>query len=318
MSHQQQRRGVFRTVLHGLYVHDALSIGFLGALSILAAIFSFRLDAWLPLIGGNILIIAFISTVALIDERNHNAFTDAVHRYYVAILIFVIFKELYVMMPAVHPALYDDLLIAADRWMCGVNPTQWLQQFSTPWLVEILQICYASFFVIMFATAVEFSVRRLGTAYEHFSSAIVLGFFLSYIGYFILPAVGPRFTLHDFLATDLELPGLWLTAFLRSSLNAGESIPMTADAMWHTQRDAFPSGHVEMTLLTMYYAWKFSARIRWWVTVLGSGLIVATVFLRYHYVIDVIGGGVFFLLTLWLLPKVDRWWDATHARLSSW
>ena len=32
----------------------------------------------------------------------------------------------------------------------------------------------------------------------------VFGFYLSYLGYFALPAVGPRYTLHDFNSLDAE------------------------------------------------------------------------------------------------------------------
>ncbi len=312
-----QRTGFIRTILRGLYVHDTLSIVFLAALSILTLCYAPALDGWLSLVAANTAICLFIAAVAWFDERRHHPASDALHRYYVAILILVIFKELYVMMPTVHPGLYDDVLVRVDRMMFGVNPTQWLAPYATPWLVEVLQICYASFYFLMFGLAVEFSVRRLCVAYETYTSAIVLGVFLSYIGYFIVPAVGPRFTLHDFMAIDRELPGLWLTPLIRAWINAGESIPMTVDAMWHAQRDAFPSGHTEMTLITIFYAWKFRARVRWWVTALGTGLIIATVFLRYHYVIDVVAGIAFFLLTLWLLPMVERWWERAHARLSS-
>src|SRR5438445_6134498 len=64
-------------------------------------------------------------------------------------------------------------------------------------------------------------------------------------------------------------------------------------------RDAFPSGHTDITLLSILLAFKFQTRVRWFVAVIGASLIFSTVYLRYHYVIDVIGGAVLALITLY-------------------
>jgi membrane-associated phospholipid phosphatase len=57
-------------------------------------------------------------------------------------------------------------------------------------------------------------------------------------------------------------------------------------------RDCFPSGHTELTVLVLYYARKFDRRIFWWLLPFGIGIVLSTVYLRYHYVIDVIAGAV--------------------------
>ena len=81
------------------------------------------------------------------------------------------------------------------------------------------------------------------------------------------------------------------------------------------QRRRISSGHTEMTLITIALAWRFNARIRWWVTVVGASLLFSTVYLRYHYVVDVAGGVAFFLATMWTAPMIERWWSrvVTHA-----
>jgi membrane-associated phospholipid phosphatase len=76
--------------------------------------------------------------------------------------------------------------------------------------------------------------------------------------------------------------GLWVTQLIIDTLNFLEDI----------QRDAFPSGHTEMTILTMIYAWKFSKKYFSVLMIIGTSMIISTVFLRYHYVIDVIAGAL--------------------------
>src|SRR5205814_5836316 len=60
-------------------------------------------------------------------------------------------------------------------------------------------------------------------------------------------------------------------------------------------------------LITMLLAFKFRARTRWVLLVIGSGLIFATVYLRYHYVIDLVGGLVFAVATLYTWKPLATW-----------
>jgi membrane-associated phospholipid phosphatase len=136
------------------------------------------------------------------------------------------------------------------------------------------------------------------------------GFFMAFAGYLILPAVGPRFTLHDPGALARELPGLWLTPSLRALIDGGGMVTFgaaAAEAMRLAPRDAFPSGHTLVTVLVMFWAWRYRLRVRWVVTVIGGLLILATVYLRYHYVVDVLAGAALALLCLPLAPLAQAW-----------
>ncbi len=129
------------------------------------------------------------------------------------------------------------------------------------------------------------------------------------MGYILFPAIGPRFTLHNFELNDIEMTGLFLTKFLREVVNLGESIPNgTLNPAAVFQRDAFPSGHTQMTLLVMILSVKFNSKMRYFFIPNSMLLIFSTVYLRYHYVVDLIGGFVFMLLTLWTGNYIYYWW----------
>ncbi|MCB0729994.1 MAG: phosphatase PAP2 family protein [Ignavibacteriae bacterium] len=239
-----------------------------------------------------------------------SSFWENLHYYYVVPLIFLSFKQVYVLISSIHSADYDNLLIEADRFLLGTDPTVFLFQYANPILTEILQITYGTFFFLPIILGVEFHLKKDFQKFNYVIFSVVLGFFLSYIGYFFLPAVGPRFTLHDFDLTNIELPGLWLTNFLREVVNSGESIPSgTLNPIEVVQRDVFPSGHTQMTLIVMYLAVKFNSRNKWFFLIDGSLLIIATVYLRYHYFVDLIGGFVFMILTLILGKRIFNWWQ---------
>ena len=230
------------------------------------------------------------------------SFALSVYPIYLAVLL--------VAGPSQSGRVYDAWLIAADRWIFGTDPTIWLSRFAHPIGTELLQLAYASFYLLPLAVAAELYVGDRESRFRQWVFVCGCGFYLSYVGYLVLPAVGPRFTLHDVAATGRDLPGLWLAPSLRALIDGGAMVPVGAArdaAIRLAPRDAFPSGHALVTLLTILWAWRFRLGVRWAVTVAGALLFVATVYLRYHYVVDVLAGVALAALCLALAPAVHRW-----------
>ncbi len=42
------------------------------------------------------------------------------------------------------------------------------------------------------------------------------------------------------------------------------------------------------------------------------GLLASTIYLRHHYVIDLVAGAFLVPWVLWLTPRLDRWWRGTE------
>lgn len=289
---------------------DLIVISFYLILSGINLIFHQEIEFWYILIPLNFILIAIVFWFADMDAKNGNKIWRTIHFYYVVPVIFITFKEIYVLLSALHSSDYDNLLIAADRFLLGGDPTVFLYQIANPILTELLQIAYGTFFIIPIMLGVEFHIKKNILKLNYVIFLVVFGFFLSYLGYFLLPAVGPRFTLHEFEMTNIELPGLFLTNILREIVNAGESIPSgTPNPIEFVQRDVFPSGHTQMTLIVMYLAVKLKSKNKIFFLIDGSLLIFATVYLRYHYVIDLLGGFVFMLASIYFGKRIFNWWQ---------
>lgn len=294
---------------------DALIICGLVLITLLFVLVAGSPVQWATLSVINLSFIAGVISLALAAERFNTRFLRIAHSFYPVPMIFVVFKEVHVVLQTMARPDYDGILIAIDRWMFGTDPTIWLAPFSNPFLTELLQLSYMSYYFIMLAVGVELYRRHNQEQFALVVFTIVYGFFLSYIGYLAFPAVGPRFTLHDFARLDAELPGLLFSEPIRDFINAGESIPKGAvNPIAVAQRDVFPSGHTQMTLISMYFAWKYALRSRYVIYVFGTLLVISTVYLRYHYVIDVIGGIAFMLVTIWTGPTLVYLWKTRVRR----
>ncbi len=296
---------VLERVTRHLRPIDALTILFLLCLSAAYVFAASTPLGWLAYFLVNAGIIAGVGAVA--GMRSRSLTLQIAYDFYPVVMVLLVFKEVHILNQSMVRGDLDHIFIAVDRMIFGTDPTAWIMRFATPALTEILQIAYVSYYFLMLALGIELYRRSDRGAFTLVMFAMLYGFFLSYVGYILFPAVGPRFTLHEFGALNSELPGLWLTTPIRDFINAGESIPKDAvNALALAQRDAFPSGHTQMTLIVMYYATVFSIRSRFVVYVLGTLLIISTVYLRYHYVIDVIGGAAFMIFTVWTAPKLMR------------
>jgi hypothetical protein len=305
------------------YLHsaDILIIGFATILTVVNLAFAFRIPQWWHLVIINCSGIALICLLGYARHVTGSKILAFIHDWYVPPMVFFSFKELYFMIKPIHMgADYDDVLIAIDRWMFGVNPTEWLMRLANPVLTEVLQIAYTLFYFLFIVVGYELYRRHNLDLFRYFVFISTYGFFLSYIGYFFLPAVGPRFTLHDFSALDRDLPGLFLTSYLRWFVNAGESIPMGVPnevSIAGTQRDVFPSGHTMMTLVLMYLSSRYKLKCRSFMYVTGTLLIMATVYQRYHYVIDLMAGATFMLLCVSTAPRLSMYIKRHFATMES-
>lgn len=290
----------FRELLPELTASDIIVICFGLFLSALNLIFYYKIPTWHINILVNFTFTAFIFSLAYMHKTTQKAFWEQFHYWYLVPTILLSFKEVGYMIKYIHMGKdYDQFLIAIDRFLFGTDPTHLLMNIANPILTELLQVAYASFYFLPVILGVDLLLKKKIQGLTYSTFIIVYGFYLSYLGYFLWPGIGPRFTLHEFNNTSAELPGLFATDFIRWFLNSAEGIPADGiNAAQMVQRDVFPSGHTQMTLLSMYLAYKFKVKSRVFIIPAGILLIFGTVYLRYHYVVDLFGGALFMVLTL--------------------
>ncbi|MCX7930422.1 MAG: phosphatase PAP2 family protein [Chlorobi bacterium] len=286
---------------------DWYTLGIMTMYSVLAIVFYPIVPKATTILVTNTLLATAIVAIAWLAHVVEHRSIRLLRFFYVIPMVYPMYQQSQLLVPSLHPHDYDALLIEWDRVIFGVDPTRWISQFAHPVLTEYLQLCYVSFYLLPIAVALSFFRQGRAGVMMRFGRMIVFGFYVSYLAYFALPAIGPRFTLHDFSQLDRELPGVVVTPYLRALVNEGGGIePGEPQPERVVNRDCFPSGHTMMTLLTIVLAWRMQSTIRLPITIVGFSLIVATVYLRYHYVVDLIAGALCAAVMLWLEPRVYR------------
>ena len=298
-----------KTLIKKLKAFDVVVISFSIFLILLHVIFHSKIENSLTWIFINLVVISIAFGISYLEALNDKKVWRIIHYWYIAPIILLTFRQLFFMVKQIRVYDYDDWFIAIDRWMFGTDPTHFLYQFSSPLLTEILQIVYGMFYLLPIILCLSLLKKDRFVALDFALFSIIYGFFLSYLGYFSLPGIGPRFTLHDFNTINEMLPGLSLTNFLREMTNSGEGIPSgTLNPADVVQRDVFPSGHTMITLIVMYLSVRLRSRSRYFFIPIGTLLIFSTVYLWYHYVIDLIGGLLFMIFSMWSGKLFFNWW----------
>jgi membrane-associated phospholipid phosphatase len=211
------------------------------------------------------------------------------------ITVLSIFNSLGALIAGIHTTTFDNRLIAVDHAIFGVHPTVWMERLISPALSALLQFAYISYYFIPISLGVMLIVKGRFKDFEEVLFGILLCFYLSYVGYLLVPAIGPRFTLSYLQTGDLQF-----YPFI-------EAIQDALNDLEKNKTDAFPSGHTSVSLMSLYYAWKVrEKKLFAGLIPVVTGLIISTVYLRYHYVIDVVAGIALTGLTIALAPGLRR------------
>lgn len=218
--------------------------------------------------------------------------------FYPALFLPLLFNTLEPLIQALRGGPRDDLLIAADRAIFGVDVTVWMQRLVHPRLNDVFYLFYVTYYFIALTLGVVLWVRDRATA-RRFIFTLMVVYYVSYAGYFTIPALGPRFA----QATEYSVS---LTTSLLS-----RAIAETINALEKTKLDVFPSGHTMISVAVLLVAWKRARDVFWYLLPVATGLVISTVYCRYHYAVDVIAGTILAFLTV---PLGDKLYDAWMRR----
>lgn len=297
-------------IRNSLWSTDWLSLGMLAFYTLLNLIFITEAPRSFGTLQVNILVgVAIIACTVWYDQTgSRTAFI--LRSFYILPVGYMMYSQVHNYIPLVNPVNYDAVLAAWDRAIFGVNPTEWIGRFAHPVLTEYFQIWYNVFQLMLIVPAVSLFRQNRQRDFRIYAMTLLFGFYLSYLCYFAMPAIGPRFEVHDFYAINRELPGLVLTEPFRDLIDAGNNIQTEMDDPYKfVNRDCMPSGHTMMSILAIFMVWHLRTRWRWLITIGGISIVIATIYLRYHYVVDLIAGVLLAVLVFTMHEKVARWWE---------
>lgn len=226
------------------------------------------------------------------------------------IAVLIIFDSLGLIVHAVNPVDIDHVLIQIDYLAFGGYPTVMIEPYMQPLLTDVLQIAYATYYFMPVAIGILLKVRGRQEEFERVLFLILFCFYFSYVGYILFPALGPRYVMPHL--HGVEISGFLVTEQVQNILNLLEGV----------KRDAFPSGHTAIALLVLVLSRRYEKVLFLILLLPVALLVIGTVYLRYHYVVDVVAGVALLGLTLtagegfynaWIKRKRPNWGNSHRS-----
>jgi len=194
--------------------------------------------------------------------------------------------------------LRDQWLIEADQWLFGTHVALLLEPLISPTLTKILVFCYLTLFAYLPILTLAFIGQGNRRAMREFMASLGIALFFGYLGYIIVPAIGPSFTLQEQFSRNI-----WSNDYMKLTK---EALGAAIDAN-RLARDCFPSMHTCLAILPLIFAWRYTRILFFLFLPFVCGLIFATLYLRFHYFVDLIAGAILAVLACragpWLLSK---------------
>ena len=201
----------------------------------------------------------------------------------------VVFYAMRAAVPLLGIPTADHLLLRWDNYLLGSTPAVSWETQLRPWLENVAMAGYLFFFYYLMAGPGHYCVRNI----PEFRKCMV-GLFtiyaIAFTSYTVLPAGGP----HLSMTFQTPLHGPWLLDTTLNAVNRGSN-----------------SVDVAASLFLLMFDWRHWRRRFWWVLTPCAVLLWSTMYLRFHYFVDVLAGVAVALIGWW---TAQRYESATPTR----
>ena len=272
-----------------------------------------RIPQSLYLLLANTAYLVFITLLVHYSRPDSHPVLKFVRCFYVLIFISFIYQETELYMRVYHREWLDPLITAFEHRIFGVYPTIWMQQIVSPALTELLKLSYASYFILLpFLPLYLYFKRDMGGFY-HYLFTLTLALFICYVGFNLVPVVGPRYYWSDFAFEGRKYP----FPFIRNPRNYTYEIKELQGFIFTRMVDrimknadvtgaCIPSAHNAVVTVFLFGIRRYLKKWLYVVLPLVLSVYFATIYNRYHYVTDMVSGILVGLLAVWIGSMVFK------------
>jgi len=217
-------------------------------------------------------------------------------------------------LPIVNPHAVDWHLYGLDNALFGFEPAMAMDALMNTFTSEWFAFFYFGYFFVLAIHVIPILLAmRNRRVLNEFALGLLCVFCLGHTVYMLVPGYGPYKAMAG--EFDHALPsGMWVDTVMAMVASGG------------AQKDIFPSLHTAAPFFIALFSYRHRRslpfRFTWFITLFFSlNIIIATMFLRWHYVIDVVAGLLLASFALFASVRLTRWEFARRAAAglrSSW
>jgi membrane-associated phospholipid phosphatase len=278
---------------------DAIILGGLGFLLLLAAVFNGRLERPIAFFGRNLLtIVLYVGTLLILPRLRPKGLrfllrTGSVQFMYLQ--IFMAGRDLQLLFFSWN----DDRVLAWEKAIFSLQPLIWIQKIYSPLLTEWMFFVYVAYIVIYPILGAVIFFRHGEEANEDYLFQLGLINLVCSLGFILYPVAGPL---------RWEKARVLLTESIPSGGVFG-AIAEYIRAHVHAPGGTIPSPHCAVATVMWFMSLKYTRRGFWLLAPVILSLYVSTVYGRFHYLSDSVIGIAAAVVVLLAAPSIAGTWN---------
>lgn len=274
-----------------IYAFDKVVIGYCFLMVLLLLWFGRPIQQYFDEIVFYASMAAIAALIARFMPPKGEGFPTAIRMLYPGVMFLFFYRETGGTMFLLLDQFYDWQLTSFEKSVFGVYPTLYIDRhLLNVWLNEIFSFCYFAYYFMIPVFLLAAFIKKHYDVIRGYLLAACVAFFWSYILFFLYPIEGPRWHFASEYLHPIDGPVFrQMTEFViaKGAVRGG----------------CMPSSHFGVGLVTLMFTFKHYRRAGWLLLPVVIGLAVGTVWGRFHYVSDVVVGGLIGLISVILVWK---------------
>jgi membrane-associated phospholipid phosphatase len=222
-----------------------------------------------------VLIVILIAVLTFLNKKYPSKIVSFFKNLYPLIFLGYFYTETSYMKNILFTKNLDEIFADLELFLWGCQPSiEFSITMPHGWFNEVMNLCYFSYYLL---TTLICFVIYFKNRLESYKSifVVIFSFYLYYIVFDLFPVAGPQY---HFGHSETEPPYFFGKIMHYIIINAEEPT------------GAFPSSHVGIALILSYVAFLHQKRLFYLSLPFVIGICFATVYLKAHYLVDVLAG----------------------------
>lgn len=276
---------------------DALILLTLIGFSLIAVIFHASVEQWWLLVVKNTLVaFCVLGSIALNERISHRFLKFSLRTAVVTLSFAYLFGAVEKLQLILHGEWLDPYVLDFEQYVFGVQPTLWLEQYTTPWLTEWMMFSYVIYVPLYPLLCGIIYYTRGSLQMEDYFFTLGLTNVLCDVGFILFPVASPMYFVPGIYSVPLDgYVFTYLGEFMRQYL--------------HYIGGSIPSPHAAAATIIWMMAYRYHRPSFYVMIPIILSLYVATFYGRYHYLTDALVGIIIAFVALALVPHLKRLWE---------
>ncbi|MES2133591.1 MAG: phosphatase PAP2 family protein [Bacteroidota bacterium] len=223
------------------------------------------------------LVLIIIASLVLISVKlPHHKLILFIRNLYPLLFLGFFYAETYCMKNIIFDTNLDPWFYNMEQRLWNCQPSmEFSKHMHWGWFNELMNICYFSYYALIGAACIVLYLKKVPKAQKGIFT-IIFSFYLYYLIFAILPVAGPLSHIPNAMT---ETPPYFFGKLMQVLL-----------VHFEKPTAAFPSSHVGIALIIAYVTYNHLRGLFFIILPFVIGICFATVYIKAHYLVDVIGG----------------------------